>query len=103
MKKIHLITLLVAVLGASTNLRSQTVSWYKSFSGTIDKYPVTMHIHKKGTSYAGYYYYDRTQQPVYMSGNDSAAGPGKIALTAFIGSADYTYESLILSIKDSLV
>jgi hypothetical protein len=31
--------------------------------GTIGKYPITMHLHKSGVDYKGYYCYDRAQNP----------------------------------------
>jgi len=61
---------------------SQDISWYKCLSGAIDKYPVTLHLHKMGHAYSGYYYYDKTQQPIYFDGSDTIT-KGMIELTAY--------------------
>jgi len=49
----------------------QPKSWYKCMTGTIDKYPVTMHLHKAGNRYSGYYYYESTQEPMFFFGSDT--------------------------------
>src|SRR5678815_4903245 len=59
------------------------VSWYKCFSGKIDKYDVTMHLHKRAHQYTGYYYYNATQQPISFMGEDSTT-QGTVKLAAFI-------------------
>ena len=64
--------------------QNNTLSWYKIFKGTIDKYPVTLHVHKASHSYVGYYYYDSKQNPIYFLGDDTTV-KGKIQL---IGYAD---------------
>ena len=70
MKKIHLLPVLAVCLFCPPIAGfGQTVSWYKSFSGAISKSPVTLHLHKMGQTYAGYYYYNSVQQPIYLLGN----------------------------------
>ncbi|TDH26622.1 DUF3298 domain-containing protein [Segetibacter sp. 3557_3] len=59
-----------------------TLSWYKMFTGKIDRYPVTMHLHKSGHTYNGYYYYDQQQRPINISGDDSST-KGKLKLIGF--------------------
>jgi hypothetical protein len=75
-----LLAIMVSLAGISTG---QETYWYKSFSGSIDKYPFTLHLHKTGRAYTGYYYYDKIQQPFAVSGNDSTAGAGKIVLELY--------------------
>jgi hypothetical protein len=53
---------------------------------------ITMHLHKAGTDYSGYYYYDRRQQPIFMTGNDTSAGRGKIKLLAFVPAGLQSHE-----------
>lgn len=77
MKKILLFTLLLINLYSF----SQT-DWYKMLKGKIDKYPVTLHLHKAGHSYDGYYYYDSLQKPLNFSGDDRRV-KGKIQLISF--------------------
>lgn len=78
----------------------QSISWYKSFSGTISKYPVTLHLYKTGSNYSGYYYYNSVQQPIYLFGEDSTTGDGRIRLTGFSpdNDQDNTSEVLTLSV-----
>jgi len=57
-------------------------SWYKMLTGKIDKYAITMHLHKQGHLYSGYYYYNSRQSPVYMMGEDTSEN-GKIKLSAY--------------------
>ncbi len=71
------------------------LSWYKLYTGKIDRYPITMHLHKSGHRYNGYYYYDLQQRPIYFSGEDSST-KGKIKLTGF-GEAEFT-EDFVLTI-----
>lgn len=69
-------------------LQAQPESSYQYLSGTIDRFPVVLHLHKEGRHYSGYYYYTSAQQPVYVSGNDTVAGNGKIKLFAFVPGDD---------------
>lgn len=91
MLKIHLPVTLFLLLFCSLSAFAQ-ISWVKTFTGQIDKYPFTMHLHRMGADYSGFYYYQRIQQPIYLSGNDTSAGPGKIQLTAFVPGALETNE-----------
>ncbi|MGZ8545323.1 MAG: DUF3298 domain-containing protein [Flavisolibacter sp.] len=71
--------------------------WYKMLTGTIGKYPVTMHLHKTGNAYSGYYTYDSQRQPIGLTGEDST-DKGRIRLIAYSG--DEAHESFSISIKD---
>ena len=66
-------------------VKAQGGSWYKSYTGTIGKYPATMHLHKSGDTYSGYYYYQSSQQPIYMlqMANEDAK-PGVIHFINFV-------------------
>jgi len=61
---------------------AQSSNWYKQITGTVDKYPVTIHLHKAGHNYYGYYYYESQQKPIYFSGDDSSVR-NRISLIAF--------------------
>ena len=73
------------------------VSWYKCFSGKIDKYDVTIHLHKRSHQYTGYYYYNSTQQPISFIGEDSTM-KDTIKLIALI-PAGQTEENFAFSIN----
>jgi hypothetical protein len=90
--------LLLVLLGLYSSFAclAQTISWYKSYNGTIDKYPVTMHLHKTGHKYSGYYYYSSRQYPVYFIGEDTTVA-GNIRLSAFLPDKE-TDENFIFSI-----
>jgi len=94
--KSHKLFLLLTACFAVTISFSQSLSWYKCFAGTIDKYPVVMHLHKAGNSYEGVYYYTSNQQPISFTGNDTAIA-GKVLLTANTQSEDY--ETFTFSIE----
>ncbi|MEI6948190.1 RsiV family protein [Paraflavisolibacter sp. H34] len=66
---------------------SQTAApsgWYKMLAGNIDRFPVTLHLHKAGNHYLGFYYYNARQQPIYFFGQ-SLAGTDNIRLASFTG------------------
>ncbi|MET0462497.1 MAG: DUF3298 domain-containing protein, partial [Chitinophagaceae bacterium] len=85
------------------NAAGQSKYWYKSFSGMIDKYPFTLHLHRIEHGYSGYYYYSKAQQPIYLSGDDTTAGGGKIRLLAFVPGTESDNETFTLELKgDSL-
>ncbi|MBL7756376.1 MAG: DUF3298 domain-containing protein [Chitinophagaceae bacterium] len=86
MRKIQLFAAFILPFLLPITGRSQS-SWFKIFTGQIDKYPFTLHLHKAGSSYSGFYYYQRIQQPIYVSGDDTTAGPGVISLLAFVPGA----------------
>jgi len=73
------------------------LSWYKCLSGKIDKYPVTIHLHKWSHKYSGYYYYNNTQQPIYFFGDDTTVA-GKIKLNAVLPDRE-TQETLTFAIQ----
>lgn len=77
MRNIYAFVLLFTVLPAAAQQ-----SWYKQIEGTIGKFPVTIHLHKAGSNYAGYYYYSSTQIPVHFTGDDTTV-KGNINLIAY--------------------
>jgi hypothetical protein len=80
-------------------LRAQLLGSYQYLTGNIGSFPVAMHLHKAGHYYSGYYYYTKTEQPVYITGNDTAAGDGKIRLLAFVPGEDNN-EVFTLQLKE---
>lgn len=74
-------TLLFLLLLLSLQALGQENNWYKMLSGKIGAYPVVMHLHKSGHTYNGYYYYQSTQQPMALMGEDTSSA-GKITLNA---------------------
>lgn len=91
--------LLLLVLVLHSVASSQEVSWYKRYSGTISKFPISLYLYKTGDSYSGYYYYEKSQQPISLVGNDSSAGDGRISLTAILGGMEQTTETFTLQIS----
>ena len=82
MKTLSFFFCLSFTISSFCQVTDKPVSWYKCMKGTIGKYPITMHLHKWKKNYAGYYYYDRSQQPIEISGEDSANS--KVGLSAFL-------------------
>src|SRR5438552_13115165 len=74
------------------------LSWYKCLSGKIDKYPVTLHLHKRSHQYTGYYYYNNIQEPVYFFGEDTMV-TGKIKLQAVLPDRE-TEENFLFVLED---
>lgn len=74
-----------------TSGSAQPISWYKCLSGTIDKHPVTLHLHKAGNEYSGYYYYNSKEQPVFFTGEDTSQR-GVIQLMVYPNNGDEGYE-----------
>ncbi len=91
-------TLLIIISFIAYNLSAQNVSWYKCLKGTIDKYPITMHLHKMDHNFSGYYYYNSKQEPIYFIGEDTSVA-GKIKLLAFSRSTDPANEEFLFGIK----
>src|SRR4051812_48098718 len=89
-------TLLIIISFIAYNLSAQNVYWYKSLNGTIDKYPITMHLHKMDHNFSGYYYYNSKQEPIYFIGEDTSTA-GKIKLFAFSKSTDPYNEEFLFS------
>ena len=94
--------LCIACLSATGACLGQSDSWYKPYSGAIDKYAVTMHLHKAGHKYSGYYYYNSNEELVYFSGEDTTAPGGSIRLSAFI-PGEGADESFTFSISGKVV
>src|SRR5690349_5360793 len=67
--------------------QAQTENWYKCLTGSIDKYAITMHLHKMSHTYSGYYFYNSKEEPIYFFGNDTTAND-TISLFAFAKSTD---------------
>src|SRR3954452_3685066 len=88
--------LLIVISFIAYNLAAQNVSWYKCLNGTINKYPITMHLHKMDHNFSGYYYYNSKQEPIYFIGADTTAA-GKIKLYAFSKSTDPNNEEFLFS------
>ncbi len=82
MKTFSFIPYLFLSIASYSQTAEKAVSWYKCMKGTIGKYTITMHLHKWEKNYTGYYYYDRSQQPIEISGMDSANG--KVGLSAYL-------------------
>jgi Protein of unknown function (DUF3298)/Deacetylase PdaC len=86
MKKYSKISYLFLFLLLSSKTYSQNqISWYKHFVGSIDKYPIVVHLHKMGDKVKGYYYYDSQQRPIAVSGTSKN---GRITLDSYIIGAD---------------
>ncbi|HEY6978864.1 MAG TPA: DUF3298 domain-containing protein [Chitinophagaceae bacterium] len=75
---------------------AQNISWYKCLNGTIDKYPITMHLHKMDHNLSGYYYYNSKLEPIYFIGEDTTV-TGRIKLYAFSKSTDPNNEEFLFS------
>ncbi len=82
---------------------TQDAGWYRHFSGAIGKYPITIHLHKTGHSYAGYYYYDKTGQPVYFTGDDTTSKRNKISLFTIGRSPDEGDETFTISVTGAVL
>lgn len=67
-------------------------------SGKIGAYPVVMHLHKSGHTYNGYYYYQGTQQPISLLGEDTSSA-GKINLFA-TGGGNKDGETFLFAFAD---
>ncbi|HEY1023313.1 MAG TPA: RsiV family protein [Flavisolibacter sp.] len=95
MRKVYVLALLFAASATSAQ-----ISWYKQIDGAIGNYSVTVHLHKAGHTYTGYYDYASTQVPVHFTGDDTTV-KGFINLTAF-PSPD-AVEFLTFALRDSVV
>ena len=69
------IYILLFILGTVTTALAQTnkpapvITRYYYFTGTIDKYPVTFHLYRIGINFTGSYYYNSTEEPIYIFGD----------------------------------
>jgi hypothetical protein len=76
MKKLLLFSFLLVTVNS---FAQNDLSWYKMLKGKIGTYPVTMHLHKAGHDFRGYYYYDNYQLLLAFNGDDTTT-KGKITL-----------------------
>ncbi len=83
----YLLVFLLTTFSGRLSAQPAGEAWYRAYAGTIGKTVITMHLHKMGQEYYGYYYYDRTRQPIYFFGNDTTGAAGEIQLTAYIPGA----------------
>ncbi|MDP4263386.1 MAG: DUF3298 domain-containing protein [Bacteroidota bacterium] len=72
---------------------SQDASWYKYFTGTIDKYPVTLHLYKSGNNYEGFYYYNSRGEPIELG--NGKLNSGKLALPAYTTPGEESFEGIL--------
>ncbi len=54
-----------------------TTAFYACYVGTIGQSPITLNLHKAGKEYAGYYYDNLLQYPVYFSGYETETDSGE--------------------------
>src|SRR5947208_13017704 len=94
--KLKTTTLLTIFSFIAYQLSAQNVSWYKCLNGVIDKYLITLHLHKLEHNFGGYYYYNSEQQPIYFIGEDTTV-TGKVKLYAFSKSTDPNNEQFLFS------
>jgi hypothetical protein len=83
---------MLILLATGLASRSQTSAFqsdYFSLKGTIDKYPVTMHLHRAGDDYFGSYYYDRVGEPITLTGS---VEDGVLKLSSFKSNGIETFE-----------
>jgi hypothetical protein len=80
---------------------SQAKTWYKSYTGTISKYPITLHLLKKSDHYSGYYYYNSRQEPIGLGGTQDL-NTGSIKLSAFVPLKESSETFTITLAGDSL-
>ena len=76
-------------------------SWYRCYAATIGQYPIMLHLHKLGPSVTGYYYYLRTGQPVFFTGNDTTGGDQKTRLFAYHAGPGYNQEIFTLALGET--
>ena len=53
---------------AQTNKSAPVITRYYYFNGTIDKYPVTVHLYRFNEKFSGSYYYNSTEEPIDIYG-----------------------------------
>ena len=102
MKKIFLIFSLFTALSSIVCAQAQG-NRALEFAGTIGSSPVTMLLHQTGSTFTGYYYYTRTQQPISLSGQDSIANQSIHSITAVVnGWEEYAENFLVRITGDSV-
>lgn len=52
----------------STPAPAPVVTRYMYFTGTIDKYPVSFHLYQVKNEISGCYYYNSTEEPIFIAG-----------------------------------
>ncbi len=82
MKKIVLLLLFVFAVNTS---QSGDKYWFKTLTGSINLYPVTMNLVKYGDELRGYYYYDKYKKPMVVYGNFSG---DSLLMGAYYGYED---------------
>ena len=100
MRKFRQLLLLVVTFFFLLQAGFAQISWYKNLNGSIDKYPITMHLHKMDHSFSGYYYYHSKQEPVYFTGEDTTIA-GKIKLLVFTRNKEQEFEIFTFSIAEN--
>lgn len=95
---VHLFSICAGAASPSRNT-PQPEGWYKHLKGTVGKYPITMHLHRHAEGYAGFYYYESTQEPIYFTGDDTTQ-LGKIHLRVF-GERMEQDEHFVFGLKGS--
>ncbi|OQP49304.1 hypothetical protein A4H97_28605 [Niastella yeongjuensis] len=71
MKHIYILLLIlgcVTVTRAQTGKQAPVVTRYYYLTGTIDKYPVTLHLYRFNENFSGYYYYNSTEEAIDITG-----------------------------------
>ena len=69
MRIVHVLFLLF--IGSFANgqaTKSPVITRYIKLTGTIDKFPVTFHLHRANDAFSGKYYYHSSEQPIDISG-----------------------------------
>jgi hypothetical protein len=78
-KNLLTVTVFLLMLAPGQTI-AQSGDWYKQLTGTIGKYPISMHLHKRGATLNGYYFYNSREQPIFLAGSDTSGGKGGIKL-----------------------
>lgn len=81
MKALRFLTLILFLF--AVNKGNAQLSWYKQYSGTLDKYPITLHLYKIKNDYQGYYYYNSQEEPIELGGQLSR---GRLKLAIYTPS-----------------
>lgn len=118
MKYIFTLLLLAGSIHTAFAQKSKTaplITRFYQLTGSIDKYPVTFIIHRKGNDFYGSYYYNTTEEPIELFGvlqhdgslrlvaNDRETGDmteefaGKFKDSSFSGT--WTYKGKVLPFR----
>lgn len=71
MRNIFILLFILGGFHAALAQKSNTtpvITRYYYFTGTIDKYPVTFHLYRINNEFSGSYYYNSTEEAIYISG-----------------------------------